>query len=281
MQAFINRYENFILSVFVLLVGLFAAGYSVGYSKTSVHRQELQALNRIISQDNKAIDRELKRIRELKESESPTEGINSLPEFLRHINALAEKTDVIIRRLSPTESESVTAGAHEIEFDLEIATDYFTFLSFASLLESLNVVINNLQVHPFDPTQDPPLQAIAFSITPRLNAEPLAGERLERLTQRVEEKEKRNPFRILNWDRKTLTATLEIDLTWIHRLSGIGRIGAQYFATIDGRDYRVGNEFLPGMFVKTVTEERVTLERVTDNGTQPYVLKFRSGRAPG
>ena len=63
-------------------------------------------------------------------------------------------------------------------------------------------------------------------------------------------------------------------MTWIHRLSGIGRIGGERIATIDSRDYAVGDP-LDNMSITEIRNDRVMLKKESADGEQIFVLGFR------
>ena len=94
---------------------------------------------------------------------------------------------------------------------------------FSQLLERRDVIIHDIQVRPYDAGRTPPVHAISFSLTPRNDAEPMTGERLNRLKEMVDAPDKRNPFQ--RFVSVGQVVRKEIDLTWIYKLSGIGSVG--------------------------------------------------------
>ncbi|MDG2284426.1 MAG: hypothetical protein P8N43_02705 [Alphaproteobacteria bacterium] len=178
----------------------------------------------------------------------------------------------------PSTVTGPAAGA-ELKFKLAIITDYLTLLRFAAQLESLNVGINDLQVRPYDPTKTPVEHAIEFSITPRDDAKPVKSTWVKSIKDKVTVKNKRNPFQRFAYNKSEPKPSPWIDLTWIYRLSGIGRIGEARIATIDSRDYAVGDT-LKDMVVDEILSDRIKLKRESADGVQTYVLGFRKkGRA--
>lgn len=268
MDAFVRKYQSLVLSVVYMLVGVTLFGYSAVYSTRQVASADADALRAFIEQENKTLKAEEEAQKKKEAGDKPADGaISSLPDFLAHINLISHKTAVIITELTPNREGG-------LKFDLKIQTDYFTFLRFAAELEALNVSINDLQVRPYDPSKTPPVHAIAFSITPRGNAEPLADERITALKQQVAAQDKRNPFQRFAFNAKTRQVTPEIELTWIYKLTGIGRVGDKRTATINSRDYSA-DDVLDGMLVTQVESDRVMLSKRTADGTERYVLRFR------
>jgi len=270
MDAFLRKHSAFILSTLYLLTGLTLLGYGTLYSGREVAIADALVLQRVLDGENRALGEQAARLREAQAA--PTEGIRSLPVFLEHINSVAQKTSVIIKELMPSRDGN-------LKFLLKITTDYMTFLRFAAELESLNLVINDLQVRPYDPSKTPPLHAIEFSITPRNDAEPLADDRIAAMAEQVKITDKRNPFQRFAFNARTMEVSAEIDLTWIHKLSGVGRVADRKVATInvrnETRDYSVGDELEPGLVISAIENDRVQLQKKTADGTTRYVLRFR------
>ena len=268
MDAFIRKYQSFIVSLCFLVVGVTALVYSAVINPLKVQQDSIRVLASKLSEENQSlarVEQEMK-ARAAKAAQSD-DGIQSLPDFLRRINAISNQTNVIIRELTPSRDGN-------IKFNIKITTDFYTFLRFIMRLESLNVAINDMQIRPYDPTKKPPQQAIEFSITPRHDAEPLESERIRTLRVAVEAPDRRNPFQRFAFD-PTKQVAMEVDLTWIYRLSGIGRSGDEMVATIDNKDFRKGDR-LENMDVSAIRSDRVELTRKTDHGTDRYILKFRS-----
>lgn len=271
---FYHQYRNVIGSLVYLAVGCLVAIYAIHIAPRGVMKADLEQLKQTLELENRTLAA-LKKAEEAKKSPSDAneQGIKSLPSFLKHINRISQDTKVIIRELVPsTTSRSGTRGA--LKFKLSITTDYLTFLRFAAQLESLNVGINDLQVRPYDPTKDPVEHAIAFSITPRDDAKPVPSQRITTIQEKVAAKNKRNPFQRFAYNKSEPKPSPWIDLTWIHRLSGIGRIGGERIATVDSRDYMVGDK-LNDMFVTEIRNDRVMLGKESKDGEQIYVLGFR------
>ncbi|MCP5142032.1 MAG: hypothetical protein H6980_06755 [Gammaproteobacteria bacterium] len=266
MNAFLERYRGLLVSSLFVVIAIIALGYAKNYR---VLQQTIDALAReraALVEDNERLSLRLKVVKETKES-TPTAGVQTMPVFLSRINNIANTTQVILRELVPDKE-------NRYKFHLELHTDYFTFLRFMADLESLNTVINDLEVRPYDATQVPPVHVIRFSITPRNDAEPLDSERLRLLKQQVQKRDKRNPFQRFAFDHSRTQPKPVIDLTWIHLLTGIGKEDGRYYATIDRRDYYVGS-VIEDRRVTRIEADRIYMTRETRDGTQEYVLRFR------
>ncbi|MEI8394254.1 MAG: hypothetical protein WCF85_05920 [Rhodospirillaceae bacterium] len=264
MDAFIRKYSSFLTSLSYLLLGLGALSYSVVISPMMVANADLAIIRGMVDKESG----ELRAfIAERKKLDKPAaEVVRSLPIFLRNINSVAQQTKVIIRELSPSREGG-------LKFVMKILTDYRTFLDFISKLEALDVILHDIQVRPYDPTKKPPQHFIEFSLTPRQDAQPLDSARIALIKAAVAAPDSRNPFQRFAYDQNSKVKQ-EIDLTWIYKLSGLGRVGDERVATIDSKDYRKGDPF-DGMVIVSVDADRVSLEKKTERGTDRYVIKFR------
>ena len=268
MDAFIRNNQDFMMSLLYLVFGIWLFGYSIiDVRHENSQRQATAVLNELNREKTELDAITKKRDQEKKANEAGS--LQSLPSFLGHINSIASQTKVIIRELSPAQDKS-------LKFNLKITTDYFTFLRFMSELEALNVIVNDVQIHPYDSRKTPPEHAIEFSITPRGNGEPLpnANERIKALRDQVGEPGKRNPFQRFAFNKDKMQVTRDIELTWLYRLTGIGRIGDKRMATINAQDYSTGDSF-DGMTITAIETDRVRLEKKSAEGTTSYILKFR------
>ena len=193
------------------------------------------------------------------------DSVQNIHSFLQNITQVAKDTTIIINKLTPRENQKFT-------FDLQIVEDYFKFLQFSQLLERRDVIIHDIQVCPYDAGRTPPVHAISFSLTPRNDAEPMTGKRLNRLKEIVDAPDKRNPFQ--RFVSVGQVVRKEIDLTWIYKLSGIGSVGGVRIATIDSREYEAGTQFAD-MTITGIDADRVNLFKHTPNGDEKYIIRFR------
>jgi hypothetical protein len=275
-DAFIRNNQQLVLSTLFLAVALLALGYSLGYTVLESSAANLQIAARHLKSETKLLAKNVERNVEAKEEVA--KAIDSIPAFLEHINMLAQADKVIIRELTPDQDD-------KLKYRIEVWIDYPTFLRFTANLESLNVSISDMEIRPFLTSKTPPVHAITFNITPKNNAEPLQGERLQKLKQAVARQGKRNPFiRLVKVPGEE--GPLFIDLTWVHKLSLITRVDEKLMAVIDNNDYAIGDKFTSvegDITVQEVSKRRVTFVRKTDKGKQQYLMKFRKkkGRKRG
>ena len=281
---FYERHRRFVLSLAYLVFAVFVAGYAIPYSTRAAWTHHVTAAKRLYDVENRQLKQQVDAAKEAlaKGDEEDEAGIRSLPDFLARINNVAHAADVIIHKLSPDEKEP-------LRFTIQILEDYNKFLNFSSMLESLNVSIHDIEVHPYKVVEKSaqggtktfiPIHAITFSITPREDAKPLSSARISELRARVAQKNKRNPFQRFAYDPEAKKVRPEIDLTWVYRLSGIGRVGGMRTATIDSKDY-AKDDLFKGMKIVGIESQRVRFEKQTDHGVEKYQLKFRRKKGSG
>ncbi|PCI40835.1 MAG: hypothetical protein COB46_05905 [Rhodospirillaceae bacterium] len=263
MEAFVHRHQPLIISVMYLVFGLLVFGYSAFYSTQTAWRSDALVLNSILTTENQTMQVAARKL----DGDGTKFKIKSLPSVLSRLNNLAKQTEIIIHELTPDTEDQAT-------FNIRLIESYAKLLKFLSLLESLDVSIHNIEIHPYDTSVSPPIHAISFSVTPKNDAARLQGDRILKLSQRVGQPNKRNPFQRF---AASSIGKIEkvIDLSWVHKLSGIGRIGDQRYATIDSKDYQQGDEFRKGVIVEKIASSIVRLVKKDANGTVRYVLKFR------
>jgi len=271
MEQFFAKNKTFVLSLVFMTVGISLFGWSNFVTTSQLAMEDARRISSTLAADEERLKNQLAEIerRKAEAGQDASAGITSLPAFLERINEIAQATKVIIDELMPSKDE-------HLKFSIKIRADYFTYLRFSAKLESLNVSIHDLQVRPFNPGVTPPIHAIEFSITPRNDAAPLGGERLTRMRDQVEEKNKRNPFQRFAFNEANKEVLKQIELTWIHKLTGIGMSGGKRTATINGKDYAVDDE-LDGMKITAIETDRVMLKKTTTDGVTEYLLKRRAG----
>jgi len=270
MDQYFQQHKSFVASAAYLVLGLLLFGFSYAYSPAQVAALDAQVLSGILQKEATELTERRKQLDQKKaeESQDASSAINSLPKFLTHINSIAQDTKVIIDELMPSKDT-------KLKFTLKIRADYLTFLRFAARLETLNVSINDQQVRPFNAGVTPPIHAIEFSITPRNDAEPLSGTRLTQMQTQVNEPNKRNPFQRFAFNGPNKEVTKQIELTWIYKLTGIGSANGKRTATINGRDYAIGDD-MEGMAIAVIESDRVLLKKENADGVTEYILKRRT-----
>jgi hypothetical protein len=275
MDDFIRKHASLFLSTFFMVVCVGAAGYFGLYVPATANRADLHKATAYFNKENSLLNKKknffLTADKETKKNATKTEqtGLRSIPAFLERINKLANDHKVIIRKLEPDAENKIT-------FIIEMIADYFVFTEFSGSLEGLNVLVNDLEVRPYDDTKSPPVHVIKFSITPYNDAAPLSTNRIAGLAALTKQKNKRNPFQRF----AARTGRSCVDQTWLHILSGIGIINNEKIATVDNFNYNVG-DMVPTMGMKIVAIEttRVEFVKKASTGLECHILKFRKEKS--
>lgn len=275
MEQFLQDNRSLVVSTLFMVMGLMAAGYSIFYTRTEAMIADIQVATSNIQGKTQAIQGRIAEIQALNAAQSKEDVVEEIrgsikypPNFLFRINEIAHNNDVIIRSLEPT-----TIGG--LKFNMEVITDYFTFIRFTSQLESLDIVLDDLRVEHFDERKTPPLHFITFSLIPRNDAEPLSSKRIEMLKQWVAQRDRRNPFQRFAFDPNRAKARPVVDLTPLYKLSGIGRTpDGQRYATINNANYHEGDA-LDGRIITKIEPSHILLEKDGKEGIDKFILKFR------
>ena len=274
MDSFIRKHASLFLSTFFMIVCVGAAGYFGLYVPATANHADLHKATAYFNKENASLNKTKKFFltadKETKKNANKNEqtGLRSIPEFLERINKLANDHKVIIRKLEP--------DAENIKFIIEMIADYFVVIEFLGSLEGLNVLVNDLEVRPYDDTKSPPVHVIKFSITPYNDAAPLSTTRIAGLAALTKQKNKRNPFQRF----AARTGRSCVDQTWLHTLSGIGIINNKKIATVDNFDYNVGDMVeTMGMKIVAIETNRVEFVKKASTGLECHILKFRKEKS--
>ena len=106
---------------------------------------------------------------------------------------------------------------------------------------------------------------------------------LERLKRKKTTEDKVKLVRKLEPDTRSISTTRfdsltaakkPIDATWLFKLTGIGRSGGFMYATVDGKDYKIGDNF-GGMTIFKIERNQVFCTKLTKDGPINYIVGFR------
>lgn len=261
MDAFIRNHLSLVLSTLYLIVGLSLAAYVGLYVPAKAKYADLIEAQKYIAAENA----ELKKRKAFftKSNKETVNKLNSIPDFLKRINKLANDHKVIIRKFVPDEED-------KLKFIIEMFGNYYVFTQFAADLESLDVVVHDLEVRPYDSKKS--INFIKFAITPKNDARPAPPRHFDTLLAMVKQKNRRNPFQRL----VDIPGRDCIDQTWVHTLSGIGTISGKKVATINSLDYGIGDVLKPtGLKIVSIGSDRVEFVKQTANAKECHILKFQ------
>jgi hypothetical protein len=103
----------------------------------------------------------------------------------------------------------------------------------------------------------------------------IRADRIREFRTRLDEAGLRDPFNPGSAPMQLAADTNVDDLTWTFHLTSISEIGKSKYATIDGRDYNVGDR-LQGLEVRKIGADSVTLVQKNNGKERERFLRFRS-----
>jgi hypothetical protein len=187
------------------------------------------------------------------------------------VQELAAAGGVGVQSLQP-----VAAGNGD-QFNLALEANYGNFLHFLASFETLQVAIAGFEVRPSMTRRDTLSVSVNFRHTtsPGVSPDYAKAFAAELRTELV-----RNPFDAAVRPVAVPRATAGNDLSSRLHLTSISSIGKSRFATIDGRDYGVGDR-LQGRVVSEIGTDSVTLTATEGGEDRRYVVRFRADRRRG
>ena len=197
--------------------------------------------------------------------ETKEDNFSTIPKLLNRINNTCKAPNVIIRTLKPHAN-------NPFAFELKFISNYFDFLKVLSEFEKLNIIINKIDIKPYEIKKINSKHIITLDIQAINGGEKISKEDVLFLNEELSKNSKRDPFQ--RFAKVGQTIKRLVDLTWMYKLSGIGKIDGKYVATIDHRIYYKGSNF-NGMKIINITPKGIRLKKKTSNGTVNYILGFR------
>jgi hypothetical protein len=198
--------------------------------------------------------------------EKETTTLNTIPKLLTRINNTCKAPEVIIRTLIPSVN-------NPFAFELKFISNYFDFLTVLSEFEKLNININKIDIKPYEIKKNNSKHIITLNIEAIDGGEMLSESDIEFLEYELNKKRKRDPFQRFAKIGKKIKRL--VDLTWMYKLSGVGKINGKFTATIDHRIYYIGSIF-NDMKIINIDSTGVNLVKKTKNGNMYYILNFRN-----
>jgi hypothetical protein len=260
----VKEYFIDIISLLLLIASLVFLFYNTYYNPLIEYNKTIEKLSNNYKEDEKALHIQLNNITKVKEDTKVIE-LDTVPALLKRINDTCKAPNVIIRTLKPTSD-------NPFQFELNFISNYFDFLEVLSEFEKLNIVIHKIDIRPYEIKKRSPKHIITLNIEAINGGEKLSKKDVIFLEEELKKTKKRDPFQRFAKIGKNIKRL--IDLTWIHKLSGIGKIDGQYVATINSRIYYKGDSF-NSMIKSKITSNEVYLRKNTSNGSINYILGFR------
>ena len=218
--------------------------------------QSLQALAEVLQVEN----------RKKPGYRAPENRGQTMPDLLSRVQELAAQSAVKLVSVAPV------AGDAE-QYRLNILGNYRSFLEFLARFETLQVAIAGFDVEPAAET--PALLDITLDFGHTTVPNTIRADRVREFRTRLQEASLRDPFNPAS-SAMQLAADVNVDdLTWTFHLTSISEIGTSKYATIDGKDYNIGDR-LQGLEVRRIGTDSVTLVQKDNGKERERFLRFRS-----
>jgi hypothetical protein len=190
----------------------------------------------------------------------------TIPDLLSRVQELAAQSGLTLDGAEPL------AGDGE-QFKLRLSAGYGNFLEFLAQFETLQVNVTGFDVAPA--MEMPGMLDVSLSFSHIAASVPIGPERIKTFMVRLKEAELRDPFNPDAGALHLMDARNASDPTWTFRLTSISQIGKLKYATIDGRDYNVGDR-LQAFVIGAIGDNDVTLIGMEGGEEHPHVLTFRN-----
>lgn len=265
-----TRHKRLIVSTLYMLFSIWVFCYLIFYNQLDIYKRYLMIAQNSVQEDVVRAKKELQMVHAPRKD--ALVSIRYFPMVLARINEIAHNNEINIKNLIVDDSGST------VKFNMDFITDYFSLLHFVLELESLDIMVEDFQLHPHDAGSIPPRHVVALAVIPKNDAEPIAGTRLDALKNQVFAKGKRNPFQRFSYDKTLKMVYPAIDLTDTYQLTAIGfNQDNKPYAMIDRWFYQVGDH-LDGYELVKIDEERVYLQKRDRNGITEYIINWREAR---
>lgn len=261
----VKNFKDYIfdlLSIFVLILSTIFLFNHIYYNPLLEYNKTIKFLSNKYKKDELDFYTQLHKsdIQDISEIQ-----LNTIPKLLTRINNTCKAPGIIIRTLKPHSN-------NPFSFELQFISNYFDFLQVLSEFEKLNININKIDIKPYEIDQNNAKHIITIDIEAIDGGEQLSLTEVSFLEKELNRKRKRDPFQRFAKVGKTIKRV--VDLTWMHKLSGIGKVNGKYVATIDHRIYYKNSKF-KNMKVTDISAKSVYMTKNTKNGIVYYILNFR------
>ncbi|HEY4265617.1 MAG TPA: hypothetical protein VGM72_09880 [Micropepsaceae bacterium] len=190
----------------------------------------------------------------------------TIPDLLSRVQELAGESGVTLMGAEPLPGDGE-------QFKLHLTANYGSFLEFLAHFETLQVDIAGFDVT--SAMDEPGALEISLSFNHTSAPNAIRPERIKAFMARLKDAELRDPFNPANSALHLVNERNADDLTWTFRLTSISEIGKVKYATIDGKDYSLGDR-IQGFVIGAIGEDHVTLIGMKDGKELQRLLTFRS-----
>ncbi len=220
--------------------------------------QNLQALTDILQLD-----------RQKRANIRPSEdrGV-TVPDLLSRIQEIAAQNRVTLTGVEP-----VPAGPEQ--FKLGMIAHYEGLLGFLAGFETLRVSITGFDISRA--MDNPGSLVVSLNFSHTQIAGPISDRHIKEFEAKLRSIALLDPFDPAAGNIRMVADADTDDLTWTYHLTSISLVGNTKYATIDGRDYNVGDH-LQGLVVGAIGNDNVTLLSRENGKERERVLRFRNAR---
>jgi hypothetical protein len=190
----------------------------------------------------------------------------TIPDLLSRVQELAVQNAVTLKGVEPFPGDAE-------QFKLRITANYGSFLEFLARFETLQVDVTAFDATPAMDAPGALEISLSFSHTAAPNT--ISPERIKTFMARLRTAALRDPFNPGNSAVQMVADSNSDDLSRTFRLTSISEIGKTKYATIDGKDYNVGDK-IQGFVIGAIGDSNVTLIGKEDGRERQRVLTFRN-----
>ena len=246
----IKDYLMELVTSIILFMSAFFLFYNSYYEPLIRYQTSVEELSKLYEGEESKKNKELKE--KSKQEKSKNKALNTVPSVLKAINKTCKDKEIIIRKLSPSTD-------NPFQFEVKIISTYTKFLKILSEFEKLNIVIENISMDIYEVKADNPKKIITLTVRVVGDVTSMTTDELKKSLNRAISSVGRNPFTASTLrDGK---AQRKIDLTYLYRLTSITPKKDNPFATIDKKDYFIGDEFLDKGEIKSIGNGKVELSK--------------------
>jgi hypothetical protein len=264
----IKDYMMEVITTLVLIVSALFLFFNAYYQPLIEYQKDIDNLSTYYNQKAKEKSQELQKREEQSKMQSKT--LNSVPSILKAINNTCKDSKIIIKKLDTFED-------NPFKFELNIVATYTKFLKVLSEFEKLNIVIEDISMDEYDPRPDNPEKSITFIVQVIGDVNGIK-DKVKKILDEAVSSAKRNPFTAAILDANN-EVQRTIDLTYIYKLTSITPKKDNPFATINNKDYYIGDEFFNKGEIKQIENGKVQLVKRLENGIeQEYFIGYRRSK---
>jgi hypothetical protein len=161
------------------------------------------------------------------------------------------------------------------QFKLGLVARYEGVLGFLARFETLRVSITGFDISRA--MDNPGSLIVSLNFRHTQSASPIGDQRIKQFEAQLRSIALRDPFDPAAGNIRMVANANTDDLTYTYHLTSISLIGNTKYATIDGRDYNVGDH-LQGLVVSAIGNDNVTLLDRENGKERQRFLRFRGAR---